>query len=154
MFSVSETALLLGISKSYLSTLEREHAMYARRNQRGKRVYSAKDIAILRAMGVGSRPRRLRFSFSTYDSFGRELPEGSVGAWEKSLEREELERLRSIREGQKQRWAKEWEEHSQEPPQAAQTAEEASEVAEEPRPATGEAQEGAQRPWWRRIFGG
>jgi hypothetical protein len=24
----------------------------------------------------------------------------------------------------------------------------------EPRPATGEAQEGVQRPWWRRIFGG
>jgi hypothetical protein len=23
----------------------------------------------------------------------------------------------------------------------------------EPRPATGEAQEGAQRPWWRRVFG-
>ncbi len=24
----------------------------------------------------------------------------------------------------------------------------------EPRPATGGAQEGAQRPWWRRLFGG
>jgi len=24
----------------------------------------------------------------------------------------------------------------------------------EPRPATGEAQEGVQRPWWRRVFGG
>jgi hypothetical protein len=32
-------------------------------------------------------------------------------------------------------------------------AEEASEESE-PQPAPGEAQEGAQRPWWRRVFGG
>ena len=37
--------------------------------------------------------------------------------------------------------------------ESPQTVEEESDRAE-PRPATGGAQEGVQRPWWRRIFGG
>ena len=37
--------------------------------------------------------------------------------------------------------------------ESPETAPEASDMAE-PRPATGEAQEGVQRPWWRRVFGG
>jgi uncharacterized coiled-coil protein SlyX len=36
-----------------------------------------------------------------------------------------------------------------EPPESPETVEEEA----EPRPATGGAQEGAQRPWWRRWFG-
>jgi hypothetical protein len=44
-------------------------------------------------------------------------------------------------------------EPSQETTEAAETVEEEPERAE-PRPATGGAQEGAQRPWWRRWFGG
>ena len=39
------------------------------------------------------------------------------------------------------------------PPEAAETIEEASDSAE-PRPGTEGSQEGARRPWWRRIFGG
>jgi hypothetical protein len=39
-----------------------------------------------------------------------------------------------------------------EPRESPQTAEEEPERAE-PRPATGEAQEGVRRPWWRRIWG-
>ena len=42
----------------------------------------------------------------------------------------------------------------QEPTEVAETIEEEPERAEEPRPATGGAQEGRQRPWWRRWFGG
>jgi exopolyphosphatase/pppGpp-phosphohydrolase len=42
----------------------------------------------------------------------------------------------------------------QEPTEAAETVEEEPERAEEPRPATGGTQEGVQRPWWRRMFGG
>jgi hypothetical protein len=38
------------------------------------------------------------------------------------------------------------------PQEAAETVEEASDRAE-PRSATGGAQEGEQRPWWRRVFG-
>jgi len=41
---------------------------------------------------------------------------------------------------------------SSEPRESPQTVEEERERAE-PRPATVESQEGAQRPWWRRIFG-
>jgi hypothetical protein len=41
----------------------------------------------------------------------------------------------------------------QEPPETAETVEEEPERAE-PRPAAGGAQEGTQRPWWRRVFGG
>jgi len=37
--------------------------------------------------------------------------------------------------------------------EAPETVEEGPERAE-PRPAAGEAQEGTQRPWWRRVFGG
>ena len=40
-----------------------------------------------------------------------------------------------------------------EPRESPETVEEAPEKAE-PRPATGRAQEGVQRPWWRRVFGG
>lgn len=40
----------------------------------------------------------------------------------------------------------------QEPTEAAETVEQESEGAR-PRSAAGGAQEGAQRPWWRRIFG-
>ena len=39
------------------------------------------------------------------------------------------------------------------PPEAAETGEEAPDSAEH-RPATGGVQEGARRPWWRRVFGG
>ena len=41
----------------------------------------------------------------------------------------------------------------QEATDASDTGEEELQRAE-PRPAAGEAQEGAQRPWWRRMFGG
>jgi hypothetical protein len=41
----------------------------------------------------------------------------------------------------------------QEPSEAAETVEEEPQRAE-PHPATGGAQEGVQRPWWRRIIGG
>jgi hypothetical protein len=41
----------------------------------------------------------------------------------------------------------------EEPPEAAETVEEEPEGSE-PRSATVSAQEAAQRPWWRRMFGG
>jgi hypothetical protein len=40
-----------------------------------------------------------------------------------------------------------------ETPEASETVKEEPERAE-PRPATGGAEEGTQRPWWRRMFGG
>jgi hypothetical protein len=41
----------------------------------------------------------------------------------------------------------------QEVPESPETVEE-QQGRGQPHPATGEAQEGAQRPWWRRVFGG
>jgi flagellar biosynthesis GTPase FlhF len=38
--------------------------------------------------------------------------------------------------------------------EAAETAQEEPDGGEDPGPGTSEAQEGAQRPWWRRMFGG
>jgi hypothetical protein len=141
MFGVSETALLLGISKSYLTTLENEHAMYARRNHRGARVYTGADIAVLREMGVGKRLRRLRSSCDVIielglSSFGREPHEESMGAQEharaaRTLERQELVRLRCLREGR-----------------TPIEAEKAAYATTKSARATG------RRPWWRRIFGG
>jgi hypothetical protein len=40
------------------------------------------------------------------------------------------------------------------PRESPQTVEEEPERAEEPHAATGEAEEGVRRPWWRRMFGG
>jgi hypothetical protein len=42
----------------------------------------------------------------------------------------------------------------QEAQEAAETVEEEPDRAEEPHPAAVEAQEGARRPWWRKMFGG
>ncbi len=119
MFSVSETALLLGISESYLTNaLEHENGLYPRRNHRGERVYSAGDIAILRRMGVGQRPRRLRFEGVTRElglraPFGTDPPRGSLEAQlharvVKRMEQEELEKLSAIREEARRRRAAEW----------------------------------------------
>jgi hypothetical protein len=58
------------------------------------------------------------------------------------LSRANAEQARTIREI----------EAPQEATGASETVEEASDSAE-PRPATGEAQEGARRPWWRRVLG-
>jgi hypothetical protein len=44
-------------------------------------------------------------------------------------------------------------EAAQEPSEATETVEEEPERAESPGRATEGAQEGVQRPWWRRVFG-
>ena len=138
LFSVAETALLLGISKSYLRTLEREHALYARRSERSTRFYTAGDIAILREMGVGQRPGHLgsedeaRRELGLQAPFGRDPHEDSLGvkehAWAlKRIEEQEMQRLRALR-GEPERGQR--------------------------RSGTEGSQESAQRPWWRRMFGG
>jgi hypothetical protein len=57
---ISEAAKQLGVTPHYLRLLEwRGRIPPARRDLNG-RVYSPFDIALLRSMGVGSRPRRLK----------------------------------------------------------------------------------------------
>lgn len=113
---------MLGISESYLGTLEREHAMIARRNERGKPVYTASDIAILRKMGVGKRPRQLRYASQVMGAglyfFGNERSEGSPedikqARAAKHLEERELGRLRAIQEEARRQRAREWSEEAE-----------------------------------------
>jgi hypothetical protein len=106
-------------------------------------------------------------------SEARESPESPGSAGELGELREELDAERTrremaegtLREGmaEEQRRREEAERERDDlrrelfPPgearESPQTVEEEPERAEEPRPTTVEAQEGVQRPWWRRVFG-
>jgi DNA-binding transcriptional MerR regulator len=57
---ISETARLLGVSAQYLRLLEGEGRIPTARRVFGYRTYSAEDVGRLKAMGVGSRPRKLK----------------------------------------------------------------------------------------------
>jgi len=58
---ISEAAKALGITAHYLRILEYEGRIPpARRDLFNDRVYSDLDLALLRALGVGSRPRKLK----------------------------------------------------------------------------------------------
>jgi len=58
---VSRAAAQLGVSPGYLRRLERQHRIPpARRDAFGDRVYSELDLMLLRALGIGARPPRLR----------------------------------------------------------------------------------------------
>ncbi len=178
-FSVKDTALLLGISRSYLGTLEHEHSMTARRTERGKPFYTVSDIAILREMGVGKRPKRLRpmgqAPFQAKMRTTRPMEERELEEL-RAMEERELERLRAIQEEARRQRARErseeaarqkalkwreeaeqrtreWRASKKESPGAAETAEKKLEGSE-PRSSTGSTQEATRRPWWRRIFGG
>lgn len=60
MVHISECARRLGVSPQHLRILEwRGRIPPARRDYNG-RIYSEDDIALLRALGVGSRPSRLK----------------------------------------------------------------------------------------------
>jgi excisionase family DNA binding protein len=77
----------------------------------------------------------------------REMAESTLheGMAEEQRRREEAERERD--ELREELYA------LRETPEASEAGEEEPERAE-PRPATGGAQEGVRRPWWRRVFGG
>lgn len=58
---IGAVARELGVSTEFLRTLERQKRMpIPRRNAGGRRLYSPEDLALLRLMGVGSRPRKLK----------------------------------------------------------------------------------------------
>jgi hypothetical protein len=57
---ISEASRQLGVSPEHLRNLERRGRIPQARRDYVGRVYSEFDIAVLRSMGVGSRPRRLR----------------------------------------------------------------------------------------------
>lgn len=58
---VSEAARQLKVSAHYLRLLEMQGRVpLARRDPFGARIYSDFDLALLRSLGIGSRPRRLK----------------------------------------------------------------------------------------------
>jgi len=57
---IGTAAQQLGVTPEHLRVLEREGRIPQARRDFNGRIYSELDIALLRAMGVGQRPRRLR----------------------------------------------------------------------------------------------
>jgi len=59
-FHISEAACRLGVTPTYLRALEAQGRIPAARRDFNGRIYSEFDIALLKGIGVGSRPRKLR----------------------------------------------------------------------------------------------
>jgi DNA-binding transcriptional MerR regulator len=59
-FHIGEASQRLGITPKHLRVLEREGRILPARRDYNGRVYTEFDIALLRSMGVGCRPRELK----------------------------------------------------------------------------------------------
>jgi DNA-binding transcriptional MerR regulator len=57
---ISEAARRLGITPHHLRVLEWQGRVPPARRDYNGRIYTEFDIALLRSMGVGSRPRKLK----------------------------------------------------------------------------------------------
>jgi DNA-binding transcriptional MerR regulator len=57
---INEAARRLNVSPGYLRLLEKQGRIPPARRDTNGRIYSELDIALLEALGVGSRPRQLR----------------------------------------------------------------------------------------------
>lgn len=60
LYRISEVARRLGVTPQYLRILEWNGLVEPARRDFNGRLYSETDIALLRSMGVGSRPARLK----------------------------------------------------------------------------------------------
>lgn len=93
-FNISQAAWLLGVSESYMRTLELEGPTInlQHRSYSGERVYSSSDIMVLRRMGVGkSRGRRLRYQSDVKNEMGF-ITRQQQEEWADTLEAELRER--------------------------------------------------------------
>jgi predicted transcriptional regulator len=59
-FHISEASRQLGVSPEHLRALEREGRVPPARRDLNGRIYSDFDIALLKSLGVGSRPGKLK----------------------------------------------------------------------------------------------
>ena len=59
-FHIGEAARQLGVTPKHLRLLEREGRIPQARRDFNGRIYTESDVALLRRLGVGSRPRRLK----------------------------------------------------------------------------------------------
>jgi DNA-binding transcriptional MerR regulator len=57
---ISEAAERLNVTPQYLRMLEQQGRIPPARRDFNGRIYSEFDIALLRSMGIGSRPKRLK----------------------------------------------------------------------------------------------
>ena len=57
---ISHVARLLGVTPHYIRMLERAGRIPEASYDRAGRFYADSDVALLRAMGIGSKPERLR----------------------------------------------------------------------------------------------
>jgi hypothetical protein len=57
---IAEASRQLGVSPEHLRTLERNGRIPPPRRDLKGRVYTPFDVTLLRSMGVGSRPRKLK----------------------------------------------------------------------------------------------
>ena len=57
---IGEAARLLGCTPEHIRTLERRGRIPPARRDFNGRIYTGFDLALLRGMGVGQRPRKLR----------------------------------------------------------------------------------------------
>jgi DNA-binding transcriptional MerR regulator len=60
VFHISETARRLSVTPTYLRALEAQGRIPPARRDFNGRVYSDFDVALLKSLGVGSRPRKLK----------------------------------------------------------------------------------------------
>ena len=60
VFHIGQTARQLGVTPKHLRVLEQKGRIPPARRDFNGRIYTEFDIALLRKMGVGSRPRRLK----------------------------------------------------------------------------------------------
>ncbi len=60
LWHIGEASRQLGVSPEHLRSLEREGRIPPARRDYNGRIYTEFDIALLRSMGVGSRPRHLK----------------------------------------------------------------------------------------------
>ncbi|PLS87267.1 MAG: hypothetical protein CYG60_02790 [Actinobacteria bacterium] len=60
VFHIGQAAQQLGVTPEYLRALERQGRIPPVHRDFNGRIYTPFDIALLRSMGVGTRPLRLR----------------------------------------------------------------------------------------------
>jgi chromosome segregation ATPase len=150
-----------GVNKRFLVSIDSLNALSARRKREaGVRANFAEPSAGLeeRAKLAANTDEGLRHLIARLEArteeatelrIRLELTEKAQSTLEDDLAEER--RLREEAEREREDLRRKLE-ALREPPQGAGTLEEAPERAQ-PQSAAGEAQEAAQRPWWRRVFG-
>lgn len=60
VFHIGEASRRLGVTPKHLRTLEQEGRIPSARRDFNGRIYTEFDIALLKSLGIGSRPQKLK----------------------------------------------------------------------------------------------